>query len=143
MSPVTVDLSDQTLFGNDAAEDESDDIFLNYVVYRPEVGEFVALENKLLIARAYKGEGKSALLRLTRAWIERDRPDDLIASVGGSDITPDLTGVDFAAWVRAWKDGLARAIAIEVGRSIGFAWSDNAISLVEEAERAGVRQRSL
>lgn len=57
-------LNDKTLFGNEAAEDEVEDIFTGYAVERPEVSKFLDQTSSLAIARAYKGEGKSALLRL-------------------------------------------------------------------------------
>jgi hypothetical protein len=59
-----IDLTDPTLFGNDAAEDEQDDVFSSYAYERPELSAFSDGNRSLVVARAYKGEGKSAMLRL-------------------------------------------------------------------------------
>jgi hypothetical protein len=45
--------------------------------------------------------------------------------------------------VRSWKASILAAYAVEIGSQIGVAWSDDATSLVEEAEKTGFRGRSL
>jgi hypothetical protein len=64
-----IDLLEPDLFGNDAAEDEDEDVFRAYAPQRDEVGTFTDAARRLCVARAYKGEGKSAprheVLRIT------------------------------------------------------------------------------
>lgn len=70
-----IDLTATYLFGNDAAEDEDEDTFHGYVVDRPELTAFLEPSNKICVARAFKGEGKSALLRLVQARLSHgDEP---------------------------------------------------------------------
>lgn len=69
-----VNLTDPTLFGNESAEDEREDVFISYAFERPEVDAFSDGNNRLGFARAYKGEGKSALLRLTERRIRKTVP---------------------------------------------------------------------
>ena len=66
MLPVQINLKDKDLFGNDAADQEKDDVFRSYAMERPELAEFVDNSETIQIARAYKGEGKSAILRMVK-----------------------------------------------------------------------------
>jgi len=135
-------LSDPSLFGNDAAEDEADDIFYSYVVERPELDDFTDPSRKLSVVHAYKGEGKSALLRLAAYRIGTGE-HIINVSRKADDLAPDVAADDHGAWVRAWKASIVTALATEIGATIGIAWSDDAMSLVEESEKRGSRRRSL
>ena len=137
-----IDLSAAYLFGNDAAEDEDEEIFLGYVIDRPELKAFLDPANKICIARAFKGEGKSALLRLVQDRLNRSSDPPLILSATGKQLSPTLSESDTDAWARDWKRSLLQHIARELGARIGKAWSDDAISLVEEAEQAGFKSRN-
>lgn len=139
----SIKLTDPTLFGNDAAEDEADAIFNSYVLERDEVQRFVDPSYRIQIARAYKGEGKSALLRLARDRISSTQRDDIVISATGASISPDRQDLDTDHWVRDWKKTLFGLIANEIGARLGAAWSDDAMSLVQEAELNGFRSRSI
>lgn len=91
-------LTDPTLFGNDAAEDEREDIFYSYALERPELGVFADPERRLAIARAYKGEGKSALLRLTSRRVAQANRKPIIIARTADELAPELAKDDFAAW---------------------------------------------
>lgn len=138
----TIDLADASLFGNEAAEDESEDIFSSYAVERQEIAGFLDPGKALQIIRAYKGEGKSALLRLVRIRLSAASPATLVISSTGAALSPALSTTDSDQWVRGWKTNLIRLAANEIGAKISFAFSDDAISLVEEAESNGFRARS-
>lgn len=140
---IKINLTAQDLFGNDAAEDEVEDVFQSYAVERPEVGAFLDEQRRICIARAYKGEGKSALLRLVRTRLEISEESPLLVRANGKQISPSLTGEDTDAWVREWKKSLLNCVARELGSQIGMAWSDDAISLVEAAEQNGYRSKSI
>lgn len=139
---VRVDLSDRTLFGNDAADFEDEALFKSYALRRSELPRCVSETEPLVILRAYKGEGKSALLRLLRLELNSTYPVTIVVSSLGSDLSPDLQTMDQDAWARAWKKNLLRAVASEVGANIGLAFTDDAIGLVEEAEANGFKARS-
>jgi hypothetical protein len=69
---LSIDLVAPDLSGNDAAEDEEEEVFQAYAVDRTETSNFADATRRLCIARAYKGEGKSALLRMAATRILRD-----------------------------------------------------------------------
>lgn len=138
---IKVNYTDKTLFGNDAAEEEQENIFLSYVV-EPEIAtEFLEYENKIQVVRAYKGEGKSALLRLVKNKLEQIESNLVISNTAVS-LSPSLDTFDSDEWTRKWKEKLLNLIANEIGSRIGLAFSDDAISLVEEAEENGFKSRS-
>jgi hypothetical protein len=141
-----IDLTDPTLFGNDAAEDEPDDVFNSYAFERPEVAIFSDAKRSLCIARAYKGEGKSAMLRLAQRKVRnlRDVAErQIIISRTASELSPEVSNDNYATWTRAWKAAIFGIFAAEIGATIGIAWSDDAMALVEESEKTGFKQRNL
>jgi len=135
-------LNDKTLFGNEAAEDELEDVFESYAVERPEVTEFLQETRPIAVVRAYKGEGKSALLRLVALRLRAQPSPPLIISIPASAISPEIENTDSDRWVRNWKTNILKLAAREIGATISYAFSDDAIALVEEAEANGFKARS-
>jgi hypothetical protein len=142
MSPK-IDLSDSRLFGNDAAEDEQEDVFLAHALEREELARFANENERICVAHAYKGEGKSALLRIARYKLSNASPRPLVVATSASAIAPALSTTDFPQWVRNWKAAIVGRFAAEIGSQIGFAWRDDSMSLVEEAEKAGLKSKNL
>jgi hypothetical protein len=139
-----IKLTDPGLFGNDAAEDEEEAVFSSYVLERDEIKEFIDQNEKIRIVRAYKGEGKSALLRLAKTKLASLNDDgSIIISTTGPSLSPDINSDDSDKWVRGWKEQIFRLIASEIGARIGMAWGDDTMSLVEEAERSGFKSKSI
>lgn len=137
-----VDFADKNLFGNEAAEDEAENVFSSYAIERPEVTEFLDASSPIAITRAYKGEGKSALLRLVLLNLQRRSPRPIAISVAATSLSPELESHDFDRWVRAWKLSILRLVGNEIGANISLAFGDDAMSLVEEAEQNGFKARS-
>lgn len=137
-----IDFADKNLFGNEAAEDEAESIFSSYAVMRPEVLTFLDPEQSVAVARAYKGEGKSALLRVVSMELRKKDPKPVVISLPVSSVSPEMDSVDHDKWVRAWKQNILRHAVSEIGANIALAFSDTAISLVEEAEANGFKERS-
>ena len=138
---IEIDYKNKTLFGNDAAEEEEENIFIKYVIEPDITSEFISEDNKIQVVRAYKGEGKSALLRLTKNKLEKDEKN-LVINNTASSLSPIVDSIDSDEWTRKWKERLLRLIANEIGSRIGFAYTDDAIALVEEAEDNGFKERS-
>ena len=136
-----IDLSDASLFGNDAADLEQDVLFFSYAVERTEVRAFLDRNHAIQVIRAYKGEGKSALLRLVRHHLQATGLELVISAIG-PDHSPAVDTVDSDVWTREWKKALLRLVANEIGSQLGLAFTDDAISLVEEAEANGFKKRS-
>lgn len=141
---VKIQLNDPNLFGNDAAEDEEDEVFRSYALVRQEIEEFIKSTRQLGFVRAYKGEGKSALLRIARSKLFGSNTSaGLIISTPSSYLAPEVSTSDFSVWIRSWKKSILGRIATEVGAKIGFAWTDDQMNLVEEAEKSGFKQRNI
>jgi len=139
---MKIALDDKSLFGNEAAEDEHEDVFSSYAVDRPEVTAFLDPDAHIAIARAYKREGKSALLRLVTLRLREQSDLPIVISIPASSISPTLDSTDSDQWVRGWKTNILKLAAREIGAGIALAFSDDAISLVEEAEANGFKSRS-
>lgn len=138
-----IDLSDESLFGNEASEDEPEDVFRSYAVERPELAAFLDEKKQISIVRAYKGEGKSGILRLIAERLGKGTSSTpLVINTTASSVSPELDSTDSDRWVRGWKTNLLRLAANEIGATIAFAFKDDAITLVEQAENNGFKQRS-
>ncbi|MEB1261620.1 hypothetical protein VDQ16_16080 [Xanthomonas campestris pv. campestris] len=130
------------LFGNEAAEDEDERVFHAHLLTRDDLLPFDAPSNAIRIAMAYKGQGKSSLLRSLATRLKRS-DDALVINITGAAVAPEISGHDPVKWARAWKRELYKLIALKFGAEIGFAWDDDSISLVEEAEKEGFRRRNI
>lgn len=139
---TTIDLADVALFGNDAADLEQEALFLSYAVEREELVGLLNDSAAIQVTRAYKGEGKSALLRLVRSRLSTALGGQLVVSAIGPDHSPAVESLDSDVWTREWKKSLLRLVANEIGAQLGVAFTDDAISLVEEAEANGFKKRS-
>jgi hypothetical protein len=137
-----INLVDKTLFGNEAAEDEPEHVFESYVVDRVETSTFLDRSRPIQVVRAYKGEGKSALLRLVGLRIRSQKPAPLVVATTGVSLSPQLTSLSSDEWIRAWKQKILHLAACEIGATISVAFGDDAIALVEEAEANGFKARS-
>lgn len=139
---MKIDITNKQLFGNEAGEDEDENIFTSYAVGRPEVTEFLSEESSISIVRAYKGEGKSALLRLVALELKRKPSSPIVISISASSVSPEIVDADSDRWIRGWKLNLLKLAAKEIGKTLKLAFTDDAISLVEEAEANGFKSRN-
>ncbi len=142
MLTVKINFSDSGLFGNDVAEDEEEDIFNAYALQRSEVKSFSDATERIRIVRAYKGEGKSALIRITKNKVAENKAF-LVVQGTGATLSPDCSSSDTDLWVRGWKERILRQIASEIGSRMCIAWTDDAMSLVEEAEKNSFKSRNI
>lgn len=140
MSSWPVDLSDIELFGNEMAEDEEESIFRSYAYEREEFSAFLNSATKLKVVRAYKGEGKSALLRWTFLRL-RDFKNVIVHTSYANSIAPSLSASSDIDPIKAWKESYIRTAASAVGARLDFKFSDDVLSLREEAERGGFAER--
>jgi hypothetical protein len=140
---LRVKLSDINLFGNDAADLEQEELFFSYAVARTELTDLLDGERSIQVMRAYKGEGKSALLRIVKKRLGQGAVDELVISAVGPDHSPAVDSIDSDLWTREWKKSILKLVANEIGSRLGLAFTDDAIALVEEAEANGFKSRSL
>src|SRR6185312_1121078 len=140
MNNWPIDLSDDELFGNEMAEDEEEGLFASYAYEREEFQAFLNSATKLKVVRAYKGEGKSALLRWTLLKL-RTFKNVIVHSAYANSLAPDLGGSSDSECIRLWKESFIRVAAAALGARLQFKFSDDVISLREEAERGGYVER--
>lgn len=140
MGDWRVDLSDEELFGNEMAEDEEERLFTSYAYERAEFQSFLNSATKLKVVRAYKGEGKSALLRWTFLKL-REFKNVIAHNAYANSLAPNLAGASEAECIRLWKESFIRVAAAAVGSRLDFKFSDDVLSLREEAERGGYVER--
>jgi hypothetical protein len=67
------DLRSPELFGNDAGEDEREEILNSYFFDKVEFQPFYEKANRFQIVRSRKGIGKSALLKKTQSIMSTDQ----------------------------------------------------------------------
>ena len=134
------DLSDPKLFGNDAADDEPEDIFRSYFYQRNDVSFFLDSNNPLAVIRAFRGEGKSAILKKAHMDI---RETGMAIYSKGPNLSPDVTGTNHDKWMRGWKTSIYNRIAAEVGQKTNVALSPDSMELVRIAEEGGFRKTGL
>ncbi len=115
---MELNLIDNTLFGNDVAEDEDETIFFSYAIRKTEITQFTS-DSKLLIATGLKGEGKSALLRLAEQDF-KNRQNAMTIHAKSSSIAPKISSTDQDEWVEAWKESICISVAEKIGETIGF-----------------------
>ncbi|GAB2542956.1 P-loop ATPase, Sll1717 family [Rhodanobacter koreensis] len=140
MSSWSIVLSDSELFGNEMAEDEEETLFTSYAYEREEFSAFLDSSTKLKVVRAYKGEGKSALLRWTYLRL-RDFKNVIVHTAYANSIAPSLSASSSIDNIKAWKESYIKTAASAVGARLDFKFNDDVLSLREEAERGGFAER--
>lgn len=141
-----VDLEDGTLFGNDAGEDELPELLASYFVDQPSFVQFFRTSTPFQIARSRKGMGKSAMLSKLAYDLKHVGQDNpIVIQTTGA----DLLGLahperyDYLSLQNYWKMVLCSRVNIELGKDVGFAFSDTAMALVQNAEISGFKERNI
>lgn len=141
------DFLDDELFGNDAGEDESRDRLLSYYLEKPQNMVFFSPKRALAFVRARKGVGKSALLNYASYKLEEKYQNSLFISVKASDLISikphpsfDSSALEFTNY---WQECLCARIAIELGRNMNIAITDDSMVLVEMSELLGFKGRNI
>lgn len=144
-APV-IDLTDKTLFGNDAGEDEDESVLVSYFVDQPAFKDFLSPSEKLHVAKGRKGMGKSALLVRFAHEIKEQSPDALLLSLVPSSLAaikePPISESPVVL-ENYWKQVICAAINYRLAEEVGFAWRDDQMTLVETAEIAGFKGQNI
>jgi hypothetical protein len=145
---VDIPLSDPSLFGNDAGEDEAETVLMSYFVDQAAFAGFLDLRQRFFVARGRKGTGKSALLA---RFAHKARSDDaqarpLIVTAVPSRLVsvkepPETDNAIFLE--NYWKQVICALVNMELAHEIDFAWTDDQMAIVETAEIAGFRGRNI
>jgi len=139
------DLLNQSLFGNEAGEDEDLDVLNSYFLDKDEFKDFYSPDQRLAFVRSRKGVGKSALLKQTLYRRQKDRAADLHIYVKASDLVAlqEINASSPDTLVYGWQQRICSQINLELGARLRVAFSDASMTLVESAELAGFRDRNI
>ena len=135
-------------FGNEAGDDASSEELFSYFVEQESFQAFLSSRKRLLVSTARRGMGKSALLRWVARRLEEDASGDLVISIRGSDLVRERFGLSNALrtpndYIHDWMVRICSLINRYLAKEIGFAMSDDAITLVETAEIEGYKNRNI
>jgi len=140
-------LNDKSLFGNDAGEDEAQEILNSYFIENDEFDDFYDDEHRLCVVNARKGMGKSTLLSKLHydlgTKVEYGKP--IVVRVTGNALLGlgDFNGKDSTFLENYWKQIICKEINIHIGKAIGFALTSDKMSLVEVSELEGMKSKNI
>ncbi|MCL1532003.1 hypothetical protein M3O57_16695 [Xanthomonas nasturtii] len=144
---LNLDLSDESIFGNEAGEDEDqfrlNEHFVNHEVFN----SFFDKSKNISVVSARKGMGKSALISQLRHRLEFDAlyDDPIIVTAKGNDLLGlgDFSKKDQAYFENYWKQIICKKIILEIGSRIEIALTSDEMSMVELAELDGLKSKNL
>lgn len=143
---IKLNLGDRLLFGNDAGEDEDSEVLVSYFLNQPAFDDFLDRNVNLHVARGRKGVGKSALLAKLGHDLRLEDAKPIVVALVPSNLEallPRPESINSATLENYWKQVICKAINFEIAKTIGFAWKDDQMSLVESAELAGFKGRNI
>ncbi len=140
---MDLDFYDENLFGNEAGEDEDPQVLSSYFITNKKFNKFLSRTRKFGIARARKGMGKSSLLS-KMAYDIKSEENTIVISITGSDLLSfgHFEDSDHLKLQNEWKKALSARINYELGNKIGFAWTDEQMTLVEASELSGYKGKN-
>lgn len=136
-------------FGNEAGDDVEFAELIKYFHEQPQFSAMLRDDRRLMVASARKGVGKSALLRWAEGKIRQERPQDIVIRLRGADLARGRFGVNVTASsfpndrMRDWLVRLCALANRAIAQRIGWAGTDDKITLIEAAELDGFRRRNL
>lgn len=135
-------LNIQKIMGSDAAEFEEKEVLDSYIVEFRGFTEFSNSQDPFRIAKGYKGVGKTALL--LHLYNKLESENNFAIMTLGTDIAPRLSdSASLDEWIYEWKKKIINVVASEIGSKINAAYTDDATSLIELAEKNNFKQRSI
>jgi len=136
-------------FGNEAGDDVQASEILNFFVEQPSFLKFLNPTQRILLATAKKGIGKSALIRWIEAKIlEEDENNTLVISCKGSDLVRSNFKLSSERlnpndYIQDWMVRICALVNRRIGAELNLALGDDAITLVESAELDGFKSRNI
>jgi hypothetical protein len=135
-------------FGNEAGDDVDLEELISYFVEQDSFLPYLNKRNKFLVTTAKKGVGKSALISWNYYKVTSSNPDDIVIKCRGADLTRDNFGlthkIEFPNdYIHDWMIRICALINREIARKIGFAVTDDEITMVESAELNGFKSRNI
>lgn len=143
-----MDLLKEIDFGNEAGDDADPEQLVKYFVEQSVFRKFLREDNKILVATAKKGVGKSALLQWANHRIAEIDQDSLVVKCRGADLVRSKFGLSTALetpndYINDWMVRLCALVNRELAQRMNLAFTDDAITLVETAELDGYKSKNL
>ena len=135
-------------FGNEAGDDADPAELATYFVEQSMFRKFLEPENKIRVATAKKGVGKSALLQWAAYNLKEQDSDALVIKCRGADLVRskfNLTSTlstpnDF---ISDWMIRICALVNRKLAAQLNIALTDDSITLVETAEIEGYKERNI
>lgn len=132
-------------FGNEAADDVDDEELKSYFVTQDNFEAFLKDSKRLQVVKAKKGMGKSALIKWLGLEISERYENSLVIKIRGSELSREnfkLTNVlsEPNEYIQDWMVRFCALVNRELAKKVGFAFTDDQISLVESAEFQGFKE---
>lgn len=144
---VHINLNDRTLFGNEAGEDEDIAILNSYFLDKTIFDDFYDESNKLAVISGRKGMGKSALLsKLEYLLLEGKKyVNPIVIRTTGPELLglgnfDDMNEIQLENY---WRQIICKRINLEIGKNLKFAFSDDAMTMVESAEIDNMKSENI
>ncbi len=135
-------------FGNEAADDVNPEELASYFVEHDSFKKFLEPKNKILVATAKKGMGKSALLQWIKYNLSKSEPEALLIKVRGVDLVRSKFNLSHKLetpndYIRDWMVRICGLVNRDLALKLKIALTDDQITLVECAEIEGYKSRNL
>lgn len=134
-------------FGNEAADDVDPEDLATYFVEQSAFQRFTQPREKLAIAHARKGVGKSALLQWISYKVAGADKDAIVIKCRGADLVRSRFNLSSPLnepndYIRDWMIRICTIVNRYLATSLRIALSDDTITLVETAELDGFKSRN-
>lgn len=135
-------------FGNEAGDDVKPEELVSYFVEQDSFGKLVQSKGNLQVIHARKGVGKSALLNWIGYKVSQIDEDAVVIQCRGSDLVRSRFNLSSELkepneFIRDWMIRLCAIINRKLAVSLNMAFSDDHMTLVENAEIEGFRSRNI
>jgi len=134
-------------FGNEAADDADPKELATYFVEKPMFGPFVDPANRILVASAKKGVGKSALVQWLAYTVGCRDGNALVIKCRGADLVRSKFNLTSELrtpndYIRDWMIRICTLVNRHLALRLKIALTDDAITLMETAEIEGYKSRN-
>jgi hypothetical protein len=134
-------------FGNEAGDDVDPAELTTYFVEQDLFNDMLNKKQKLAVAVAKKGVGKSALIQWLSHQVKVRHPESLVVKCRGADITRTQFNLQTKLespndYIHDWMVRLCAITNRHIAREVGIALSDDKITLVETAELDGFKGKN-
>ena len=136
-------------FGNEAGDDVANAAeILEFFVEQEKFSKYIDPRNRIVLAKAKKGVGKSAAMKWIEARVGGTEESPLVISLKGADLVRSNFGLTSNLelpndYIRDWMKRICAVINRKIGAELSVAITDDEITMVESAEIDGFKSRNI